>query len=130
MNKSDIFFEKANISNKSEIINFQLLLAKESEDLNLDEKVLAKGVAAVFNDHSKGSYYVAKYHGETIGCLLLLKEWSDWRNSSVLWIHSVYVRKEFRKQGVFRKMYLEVKDKVLNKVKKMQIKKNNAASTK
>jgi len=40
---------------------------------------------------------------------LITYEWSDWRNTDVWWLQSVYVIPEFRRKGVFRKMYSRVK---------------------
>ena len=37
--------------------------------------------------------------------LMTVPEWSDWRNGTVLWVHSVYVVPEARRQGVFTAMY-------------------------
>ena len=44
--------------------------------------------------------------------LLIIREWSDWRAAFVLWIHSVYVIKEFRGQGVYKTLYKSIKDMV------------------
>jgi ribosomal protein S18 acetylase RimI-like enzyme len=32
-------------------------------------------------------------------------EWSDWHNRQYYWIQSLYVRPEYRRQGIFRKLY-------------------------
>jgi ribosomal protein S18 acetylase RimI-like enzyme len=45
----------------------------------------------------------------TIASLLITYEWSDWRNCNVWWFQSVYVVPEFRRQGIFRKMYMHVR---------------------
>jgi ribosomal protein S18 acetylase RimI-like enzyme len=37
--------------------------------------------------------------------LLVIPEWSDWRNGTVLWVHSVYVKVSHRRQGVYRQLY-------------------------
>lgn len=87
------------------IVDFQMKMARETEGLDLDEKVLRKGVEAVFEDFNKGIYYVAEERDEIVACLLTTPEWSEWRNGTVLWIQSVYVRKGYRGQGVFRLMY-------------------------
>ena len=39
---------------------------------------------------------------------MITKEWSDWRNGAFWWIQSVYVRPEFRRQGVYRRLYRHV----------------------
>jgi len=87
------------------IIDFQMKMALETEEMALDRDTLAKGVEAIFTDPRKGIYYIAEIEGQVAGCLLLLDEWSDWRNGYVKWIHSVYVDSDFRGRGVFKKMY-------------------------
>ena len=37
--------------------------------------------------------------------MMITYEWSDWRNATFWWIQSVYVLPEYRKQGVFRKLF-------------------------
>lgn len=94
------------------IADFQVKMAWETEKMKLDPPVVNKGVAAVFDDPSKGKYWLAEVKGEVVGCLLTVPEWSDWRNGTVLWIHSVYVKPDFRKHGVYRKLYSHLKEMV------------------
>jgi ribosomal protein S18 acetylase RimI-like enzyme len=53
---------------------------------------------------------VAESDGKVVASLLITYEWSDWRNCSVWWFQSVYVVPEFRRQGIFRKMYNHIRD--------------------
>ena len=94
------------------IVSFQLEMALETEDLALDRGTVTRGVRAVFEDPSKGEYWVAEREGRVVGGLLTVPEWSDWRNGTVLWIHSLYVVPEFRRQGVFRKLYAALRARV------------------
>lgn len=94
------------------IIDFQIRMAKEAEDLTLDRSTVEKGVQAVFDDPHKGAYWIAELDGEVAGCLLTVPEWSDWRNGTVLWIHSVYVIPSARRRGIFRTMYKNLKTTV------------------
>jgi ribosomal protein S18 acetylase RimI-like enzyme len=94
------------------IVEFQLAMAVETEQLQLDEPTVVKGVAAVFSDQSKGIYYVAETDGKVVGSLLTTFEWSDWRNGTVLWIQSVYVKPEFRKRSIFSRLYKHIQEKV------------------
>ncbi|MDP6040508.1 MAG: GNAT family N-acetyltransferase [Candidatus Latescibacteria bacterium] len=96
----------------SSIVDFQIRLAQETEDFELDRPTVELGVQAVFDDAKKGAYWVAEANDEVVGCLLTVPEWSDWRNGTVLWIHSVYVIPEMRRQGVFRAMYDALKVQV------------------
>jgi ribosomal protein S18 acetylase RimI-like enzyme len=44
-----------------------------------------------------------------IGSLLIIPEWSDWRNGEVWWIHSLFVKSEHRGKGVYRSLYSYIK---------------------
>jgi GNAT superfamily N-acetyltransferase len=104
--------EPASFKDIPVIIQFQVEMARETEDVALDAQIVEKGVNAVFNDPSKGSYYVAKFQDDPIACLLTTPEWSEWRNGTVLWIQSVYVKPEHRGKGIFRKLYQHIQDMV------------------
>ena len=94
------------------IADYQIKMAFETEALKLDPETVNKGVSAVFDDPAKGKYWLAEVDGNVVGCLLTIPEWSDWRNGTVLWIHSVYVLSDFRGKGVYRKLYQHLKDMV------------------
>ncbi len=96
------------------ILEFQLDMARETEGIELDRSIVEKGVAAVLKDSSRGEYYVAEDNGRIVGSLLTTFEWSDWRNGTVLWIQSVYVLPEFRRKGVYSRLYEFVKNRVVN----------------
>jgi GNAT superfamily N-acetyltransferase len=107
-----MIIRQATTSDSSSIVEFQLAMAWETERLRLDEPTVIKGVAAVFSDPAKGTYYVAEADGKVVGSLLTTFEWSDWRNGTVLWIQSVYVRTEYRKRSIFSKLYKHIQEKV------------------
>lgn len=96
----------------AQIAAFQVRMARETEDLELDPEVVSRGVRGVFDDPARGSYLVATRDGVVVGCLLTLPEWSDWRCGTVLWIHSVYVVPEARGGGVFRSLYRALRARV------------------
>jgi GNAT superfamily N-acetyltransferase len=107
-----IKIRKAKSSDSTRIVDLQLKMAQETEGLELNENVVTKGVRAVFRHPAHGTYWVAEGNGEIVGVLLAIPEWSDWRNGTVLWIHSLYVIPKARRQGVFRKLYLNLKEQV------------------
>jgi ribosomal protein S18 acetylase RimI-like enzyme len=94
------------------IAEFQLLMARETESLELDRETVRRGVEAVFADAARGSYWIAERAGNVVGCLLTTYEWSDWRNGTVLWIQSLYVLPEERGRGVYRALYEHLKREV------------------
>ena len=105
-----IEIRKATRSDVPVLVDFQCLLATESENVTLDTDILTKGMTAMFDDPSKGVYYVAVDGSEIAGCHMITYEWSDWRNGMVLWIQSVYVKESHRKKGIFKKMYDNLAD--------------------
>ena len=108
-----IKIREANKSDIPVIIDYQLIMAMESEGMKLNKSNLTKGVQAVFNDATKGKYYIAEYNGVVVGSMLNTFEWSDWRNGTIIWLQSVYVMPKYRKLGIFKQMYLYIKETVL-----------------
>lgn len=95
-----------------EIADFQLKMALETEDLQLDPDTVKRGVKHIFDNHSLGRYVIVEDNGKCIASMLNLYEWSDWRCGNVIWIHSLFVIKEYRRKGIFSKMYDFVKTEV------------------
>ncbi|SRR6266545_4768637 len=91
------------------IVDFQLAMARETEDVSLDRVICGRGVQAVFGEPSHGRYFVAEEGGRVVASLLITYEWSDWRNGVVWWIQSVYVRSELRGQRIYAGLYEHVK---------------------
>ncbi|MBN1820258.1 MAG: GNAT family N-acetyltransferase [Prolixibacteraceae bacterium] len=96
------------------IAEFQVAMALETENLHLDRSTVEKGVKAVFKNPSKGIYFVGEKDNKVVGSLMITFEWSDWRNGNVWWIQSVYVVPEARREGIFKKLYLHVKEIVIS----------------
>ncbi len=94
------------------IVEFQMRMAEETEGFKLDREVVIEGVRGVFEEPTRGTYWVAEQDGEILGVCLAIPEWSDWRNGTVLWIHSLYVVPEARGHGVFKKLYGYLKKQV------------------
>lgn len=97
------------------IVKFQMDMALETEGLKLSQQTLTSGVSEVISNPSRGHYYIAKNSDDEVaGMLLTVPEWSDWRNAEVVWIHSVFIPKEFRGQKVYKEMYQHLKSMVQN----------------
>ncbi len=107
------------------IVRFNLALARESEDRELDEGTLRKGVAAFLEEPAKGRYYLAFANpdggpegGKTgpaaepspIGQVMVTYEYSDWRAGPIWWIQSVYVHPDHRREGVYRSLHAHLAD--------------------
>lgn len=106
---------EAKKSDLADLVEFQKLLAFESEGLVLDEDVVHKGVSYILQTPGEGHYYVVEDEDlKVVACFLILKEWSDWRARHVWWIHSVYVAKSVRRKGLWSEVYKYLQDQVRN----------------
>lgn len=90
------------------LVAFNQSLARDSEDTSLDPMRIGPGVEAVLADAAKGEYRVAEVDGVPVGCLMVTREWSDWRNGWIWWIQSVYVDGSARRKGVYRALHDDV----------------------
>lgn len=104
-----ITIRQATPDDATTIISFQQAMAMETEGMALKQELITNGVMAVFNDSAKGRYYVAEENGVVVASLMITYEWSDWRNANIWWFQSVYVIPEYRRKGIFRMMYGQVK---------------------
>ncbi|MFT2092637.1 GNAT family N-acetyltransferase [Paraglaciecola sp. 2405UD69-4] len=92
------------------LVEFNQLMAFETEQKTLDEALLTRGVAGLLEDKNKGFYLVAEQDGKVVASLMVTTEWSDWRNSTFWWIQSVYVVPKSRRKGLYSALYNQVKE--------------------
>ena len=93
------------------LAGFNRAMALETEDRVLADGNLVAAVETVLRDSGHGFYAVADTGHELAGALLVTYEWSDWRNGRFWWIQSVYVRPEYRRQGIYRTLHEFVRDR-------------------
>jgi len=105
-----ILIRKATSEDAPSIIDFQQKMAWETEEFALKTDVVTKGVHGVFENLTRGQYWVAEESGKIVASLLITYEWSDWRNTNVWWFQSVYVLPDYRRKGIFRSMYSTIKN--------------------
>lgn len=99
---------EARLTDMPSLLDFQLKMALETENVQLEIQPLTQGMQRLLKDPGKGKYYVAEESGEVIACLMTTFEWSEWRCGTILWIQSVYVNSPWRKRGVFKMMYQHI----------------------
>lgn len=100
---------EARVADAAFIAAANAAMALETEGRRLDPVTLAQGVRTVLAEPARGFYLVAEQGGEPVGCVLVTREWSDWRNADWWWLQSVYVLPEARRRGVFRVLLGEVR---------------------
>ena len=111
MDINNILIRRARIDEYKILAEFQQTMAKETEGKTLDANLLIQGINAVFKCPSKGFYIVAEIQEKVVGSLLITYEWSDWRNSNIWWIQSVFVSSEWSRRGVYRALYSHIYQK-------------------
>jgi len=87
------------------LVDFAAAMALETERKVLLRDVISQGVHHLLAHPGMGFYVMAESEGEVAGSLMVTTEWSDWRNGNFWWVQSVYVRPEFRRRGVYRRLY-------------------------
>lgn len=108
MTELEVSIRKGTSKDAETIAHFNQSMALETESKTLDEDTIQKGVKEILQSENRGFYLVAETKSQIVGSLMITYEWSDWRNGDFWWIQSVYVRPEFRKQGIYRKLYHHV----------------------
>ncbi len=101
---------RATIADARALSKFNQNMAHETEGIELIPEVIDAGVKTMIENPQMGFYLVAEGDGVIAAALMTTTEWSDWRNGLFWWIQSVYVLPEFRRQGLYRKLYDEVKN--------------------
>lgn len=110
---ADISVRPARPEDLDTLVEFSAAMAMETEGRTLDRARLRLGTQAVFDSPTRGFYLVAEPRDRAsrvriVGQLLITFEWSDWRNATFWWIQSVYVRPDWRRRGVYRRMHQAV----------------------
>ena len=109
MSNNKFSIRQAEVKDAEAIAEFNRLMAFETEHKKLLPEVILAGVNAMIANPSHGFYLVAEDGDQIAGSLMVTTEWSDWRNGVVWWVQSVYVREEYRRQGIYRSLYEKVK---------------------
>ncbi len=109
----EINIRLADESDTSALVRFNQAMARETEDLELDLQTLTSGVENLLKNRESGFYLIAEVLNaegrEAVGSLMVTYEWSDWRNGLFWWIQSVYITQNFRRRGIYRRLYEFVK---------------------
>ena len=104
----DMTIREAGESDRDTVAGFNNRLAEETEDKTLDPARILPGTSALLRDPGKGRYWLAECGDECLGQIGVTYEWSDWRNGRWWWIQSVYVVADYRRHGVFSRLYKHV----------------------
>ena len=101
-------YRPAGIEDAAVIADFNCRLARETENRELPAETVLRGVQRGLQQGDEVQYWVAEQRVDqtwrVVGQLMLTREWSDWRDGWMVWLQSVYVISDVRRQGVFRQL--------------------------
>lgn len=103
----------ATIDDVKKIARNNVSLAEEVEQLKIDINEAINGSLSVFSDKNNSFYLLAEEKNSIIGQVYITKEWSDWRNKSIWWLHRIYVQKKWRNKGVLTSLINEIKTRAI-----------------
>jgi len=109
----NMFIRLANLDDAKCIAEHNVLLANESEKLDISFEKTLDGVKGVLSDPGKGFYLIAEEDDNIVGQLMITFEWSDWSNKTIWWLQSVYVREKYRVKGIFKNLVEEIRNMAL-----------------
>ena len=107
MSLADVRTRMATTADVDAIVELNAEMAREMEGKALDLARLAKGVAAVVGSPEArlGFYVVAEVSETVVGVVHVTYEWSPWRNAAFWWLANVFVRRGWRRRGVYTEMH-------------------------
>ena len=108
-----MFIRLANLDDAKDIAENNVLLANESEKLDISFEKTLDGVKEVLSDPGKGFFLIVEEDNVIVGQLMITFEWSDWKNKTIWWLQSVYVRENYRLKGIFKHLVEEIKNMAL-----------------
>ncbi len=105
-----MIIRKALSQDAKELAEFNINIAWETEAVELIPEVITAGVRHMLENPQLGFYLVVELDNGIQASLMITTEWSDWRNGDFWWIQGVYVRPDYRRQGLYRELYARVKE--------------------
>ncbi|TNF88840.1 MAG: GNAT family N-acetyltransferase [Gammaproteobacteria bacterium] len=105
-----MIIRQALVQDAAELTEFNISMARETEGIELIPEVIGAGVRAMIDNPQRGFYLVVELDNGIQASLMVTTEWSDWRNGMFWWIQSVYVRPQYRRQGLYRVLYERVRE--------------------
>lgn len=92
------------------IAEFNTRMALETEGKRLDPQVALQGASLGLQKEEWCRYFIAEHQGRVVGQAMITFEWSDWRAGLFWWLQSVYVHPDFRRLGVFRRLFRHIRE--------------------
>ena len=98
----------ARLPDLDQLQNLQVDMEHTIEDEPYPDKLGKLGVEYILNNPNQGFYLVAQHSSNVIGALRISFERSVSRNGFFWWIQNVCVHKDYRGNGIFKKLHNEI----------------------
>ncbi|WP_078595266.1 GNAT family N-acetyltransferase [Evansella clarkii] len=76
--------------------------------IDINEEELLKTVDLALEESSGAEIFAAETNGKIVGCAFLNKGIGLDKGGPYIWLNDLYVQKDFRRQGIARKLLLKV----------------------
>ncbi|GBG24912.1 Diamine acetyltransferase 2 [Hondaea fermentalgiana] len=101
---------RATLEDVETLVTFNNDSAIETENRQLDRDKIRRGLEGIIGDTSgaRGFYLVVEKENMVVACSMVTFEWSEWNAANYWWIQSVYVHKDHRRRGLFKRLYAKI----------------------
>jgi len=80
----------------------------DSLSVNTTEEIMYKTVEGVLTSQLNAEFFVAKNRDQLLGCAFLNQGISLEKGGPYIWLNDLYVKQNFRRQGIAKSMLLKV----------------------
>lgn len=101
----EVRIRPATLADAGIIAEFNRRMALETENRHLDPETSLRGAGHGLQQTDQCRYFMVEASDQIIAQAMITYEWSDWRDGMFWWIQSVYVHPDFRRAGIFRRLY-------------------------
>jgi GNAT superfamily N-acetyltransferase len=99
-----------NIDDLGTLVSFILAEANEAEGNEKSSTIVSEGIKTGLENPAIAQYWVLEDDERNIiGSVSIVKEWSDWHAGYYWWIQSMFIRSEYRGQGLMKLLLDKVK---------------------
>jgi len=105
----ELSIRQATIADLPTLVDFTLKEALEAENRELNRSVVEKGVRASLENPELAKYWVlATEDCQSLASISVVREWSDWNAGFYWWIQGLFIRKDYRGQGLLQQLFSRV----------------------
>ena len=101
----EFIIRQAVMADLEAVVPLVAAITEETEDRSVPTDLLTISTKTVLDSPDTGFCLVADAGGQVVGVVLVTYIWSYFRNGTNWWIQAVYVRPDWRRQGIYTSLY-------------------------